>query len=814
MAFELTPIVPNSAEPEVQANANFDKVAVAITELQELIADGGLPEGGTAGQILYRTANGYEWGNPPAGNEGSGVPPGGTAGQVLTKNSATDGDATWKTPAAGGGETETLAGAHKYWRVRFTGANPAGGRSDYVSVTEIEFRGSVGGAALVPTEVIASGSYSGNPMSNAFDGDKDGPGFWESQQGGNMGAGTIWIGARYTDPVEVYEFGIWKVNNQYPDENPFAYVLEYSDNGTTWAVIVAGDTGFTVANNNGVHLKETPTIAGGGATVPSDGTVGQVLTKSGTGPKDYAWQNAPAGGGDGGGDGDSGTGGGTTIKVVRVKRNTSYAPPSNDWNNIQYQAVAKAEIEGVWSAAEPEKFFAPPGVKRIRFTAFQAFDSNNGNAYIHLVDKNNQDIGASRPGIPVQSLWYGKADGGGGQLVSRWIDVVPGDWFSIKWFYLSGSISAGSGAQADAFVQVECDTTASDVTVALVGPRTTLRRANGQVFGTGWQTILWDTEVKDDLNTFDPAANTGVITVPAGVTLMKVNIATVHVNTGGSRLLRVDRNADTIRIATPQASNEGGVTLQTNWVAVLPGDLIDVKMVASSDLAPSTGFGGGSWLEIEWANEGATLAAMGPEDLKTAPLPSQFGVGVWGRGATKAAALTASRLFGAVLRDDGSEARGFGGPCREIPAGLRGAFTFIARVRGTAVGKPNACVGVMVAAGAGAAKSQFASRGYGVGGSGGTSTYGGYSDGAGGYTDLSYGVKLEWEWFKVVIAGTVARFYISQDASEWTLYETRDFGAAITHYGFAVHKYDAGGPFQATIPHFESTEFPGLLLAA
>lgn len=34
---------------------------------------------------------------------GGGLPAGGTTGQVLTKASATDGDADWQTPAAGGG---------------------------------------------------------------------------------------------------------------------------------------------------------------------------------------------------------------------------------------------------------------------------------------------------------------------------------------------------------------------------------------------------------------------------------------------------------------------------------------------------------------------------------------------------------------------------------------------------------------------------------------------------------------------------------------------------------------------------------------
>src|SRR5687767_4391202 len=38
----------------------------------------------------------------PAGDPGEGVPTGGTAGQVLTKDSGTDFDTSWQTPAAAG----------------------------------------------------------------------------------------------------------------------------------------------------------------------------------------------------------------------------------------------------------------------------------------------------------------------------------------------------------------------------------------------------------------------------------------------------------------------------------------------------------------------------------------------------------------------------------------------------------------------------------------------------------------------------------------------------------------------------------------
>jgi hypothetical protein len=45
---------------------------------------------------------------------GSGVPPGGTTGQVLTKNSATDGDASWQDPTGGGGAAAANAGSRLY----------------------------------------------------------------------------------------------------------------------------------------------------------------------------------------------------------------------------------------------------------------------------------------------------------------------------------------------------------------------------------------------------------------------------------------------------------------------------------------------------------------------------------------------------------------------------------------------------------------------------------------------------------------------------------------------------------------------------
>ena len=57
--------------------------------------------------------NGSQW-VPGTVSAGAGLPPGGTAGQVLTKNSATDGDASWQDPTGGGGATTANAASRLY----------------------------------------------------------------------------------------------------------------------------------------------------------------------------------------------------------------------------------------------------------------------------------------------------------------------------------------------------------------------------------------------------------------------------------------------------------------------------------------------------------------------------------------------------------------------------------------------------------------------------------------------------------------------------------------------------------------------------
>lgn len=85
------------------------------------------PAGGSSGQYLQKTASGTQWAEVDA------LPAGGTAGQVLTKQSSTDGDADWETPAyvpAGGttGQVLTKTATGTGWET------PAAGGGD-IAVT-------------------------------------------------------------------------------------------------------------------------------------------------------------------------------------------------------------------------------------------------------------------------------------------------------------------------------------------------------------------------------------------------------------------------------------------------------------------------------------------------------------------------------------------------------------------------------------------------------------------------------------------------------------------------------------------------------
>ena len=83
-----------------------------VSAIQAIETTGGVPEGGTTGQVLQKASNtdyDCEWATAAVPE---GVPSGGTTGQVLRKASATDYDCEWATvsiPAASSALSVTLA---------------------------------------------------------------------------------------------------------------------------------------------------------------------------------------------------------------------------------------------------------------------------------------------------------------------------------------------------------------------------------------------------------------------------------------------------------------------------------------------------------------------------------------------------------------------------------------------------------------------------------------------------------------------------------------------------------------------------------
>lgn len=73
-------------------------VSNGIATLSFVAAPLAVPPGGTTGQILQKSVEGYGWAPAP-----QPLPAGGLTGQVLTKSSASDYAVAWTTATSGGG---------------------------------------------------------------------------------------------------------------------------------------------------------------------------------------------------------------------------------------------------------------------------------------------------------------------------------------------------------------------------------------------------------------------------------------------------------------------------------------------------------------------------------------------------------------------------------------------------------------------------------------------------------------------------------------------------------------------------------------
>ena len=153
------------------ANTKQDKLTGEEGQVVGFDADGnavaqeapnGLPEGGTEGQVLTKTASGAEWGDVP-----SDLPDGGTNGQILTKTS--DGVA-WEDAPEGGvtsfnSRTGAITSQSGDYTAEMVGARPSTWTPSAADVGAVPTTRTVNGKALSDNISLTAGDVGAVPTS-------------------------------------------------------------------------------------------------------------------------------------------------------------------------------------------------------------------------------------------------------------------------------------------------------------------------------------------------------------------------------------------------------------------------------------------------------------------------------------------------------------------------------------------------------------------------------------------------------------------------------------------------------------------------
>lgn len=214
----------------------------------------------------------------------------------------------------------------RYWRLANMTAPGAN-----VSMNEVEFHATTGGAAIAGATWTASTTWDGSMVASNL-GDGNYSTSWASTESG--GAGTTWVKAVFAAAITPVEIKIWPRGGGYTNQTPTSIALQYSADGTTWTTIqtittaswtagvpqafaiskVAGfgpvglkttellDVATTTPTNGQTLVYNSTTSKYAPGTVsglPAGGAAGQVLTKNSATDGDAGWATASGGGGGG-----------------------------------------------------------------------------------------------------------------------------------------------------------------------------------------------------------------------------------------------------------------------------------------------------------------------------------------------------------------------------------------------------------------------------------------------------------------------------------------------------------------------------------
>lgn len=608
-----------------------------------------VPTGGDTGQVLTKTDIGYDW-IDNADSSATYPDFGGNAGKQLTVNETETG-VFWSGEDAGvigsTGIATSRVGAHRYWMIDqiFNGADAA-------SISELVFRTSVGGENLAPpvTTTNITGSY--NDTSKLYDND---PSTFFSDYGNTPGHG--WLKFDFTTPVRLAELGLSDRNDGHALQTPQQFRVSYSDDGEAWYALATVD-GPTFSGDGTMKYMPLPITFPGGAFSLNTGASGGQRADV---PQVIQWGHGRGSGSatvnigqpevgnwlificSGYWSGKSFPAGFTVLfqynttnnqtVAVAVKKvdgtdGTSYTVNGSDVNNAMVIEVDR--IDYIDSTASGLTTYN----SNHQFRSVVPAANFGASLMFYIMEHDNSDT-ADVVGDPTpQFKWaYGATEGGNHRGVTAAYvqrgEAIPIDgafnggtgngsnpMYAVLWIGKSGgSIFPTFEDNAGKYLAVLPDETGAEWVSpqeAESGLKTALARLTADhTINAGWAPVAWDIDASADATGAWDIANPARITVPDGVTKVRLTgYAAFNNGSGDFRGVAFTKNgtnvdSNCVQVIPDNRTYEGNKTLISAWLDVEPGDffIMQVDPGAAAQTLYSdanTGFGAGSFFQMEW----------------------------------------------------------------------------------------------------------------------------------------------------------------------------------------------------------------------
>jgi uncharacterized protein YjlB len=263
---------------------------------------------------------------------------------------------------------------------------------------------------------------------------------------------------------------------------------------------------------------------------------------------------------------------------------------------------ADIDIGGWWDSAAPTRLTVPAGITKVRLHAGFIWDAVTGDRCFLRIIMNGATV----------------SGGGGSDLDQQYsqlsqshatptIVVSEGDYFEVQAYQNSG-IAANILTNDNTYFSIEAvESIAPSVTprgslVTLAADDTT-KSANQSIANSTSTAITWDQETYDSDNLHDNATNNSRMTVPAGVTHVRLDASiTFAVHGTGYRTVYFYKNGTTIvsRIQIdPSATADTMMSLSSQVLEVVEGDYFEVWVKHTRGAALNVNTGVASWFNME-----------------------------------------------------------------------------------------------------------------------------------------------------------------------------------------------------------------------